>query len=66
MDRRYYIMMGTIAVIFCLGALFFGVDAQSVARRASIRQKQETAAIDAQLRDNPAPKTADDVVAAGY
>ncbi len=66
MDRRYYIMIGTIAAIFCLGSVFLGVDAQSVGRRAALRQKQESMALNEQLKEEAAPKTADEVVSAEY
>jgi len=67
MNRRFFIMMGVVAAVFCVGALFFGVDAQSIGRRAAARQKQQAMAINEQLQDNPTPKSSDDdVVSAGY
>ncbi len=66
MDRRYYIMIGTIAAIFCLCSFFLGIDAKNVVHRVSMRQQQENMALKEQLKKEAAPETADDVVLAGY
>ncbi|HEY3293960.1 MAG TPA: hypothetical protein VGL38_00825 [bacterium] len=66
MDRRFYILMGVIAGVFCVGSLIFGVDTQSIARRSAVRQKQEISSLHEQLKQEATPRTADEVVVAGY
>ena len=66
MDRRYYIMIGIIAAVFCVGSLIFGVDAQSIVRRAAVQQKQQETALNKQLQQESQPANEEGVVTAGY
>jgi hypothetical protein len=65
-DRRYYVLMGIVAIIFCLGSLLLGADTKAVAKRSIQKQQQDLSAMNDQLRQESQPRTADDVVTAGY
>jgi hypothetical protein len=66
MDRRFYVLMGVIAAVFCAGAIFLGVDTQSVTRRCIVKQKQEVTALNEQMKQHATQTTVDEVVVAGY
>jgi len=65
-DRRYYVMIGIVALIFCLGSLLLGADTKAVAKRTVARQQQDASALNDQLRQEAPPRLADGVNTAGY
>jgi hypothetical protein len=66
MDRRYYLLIGIVALFFCIGSLVLGMDSRSIARRSVEKQKQELTAVNDQLNDGASTKDTDRVITAGY
>ena len=67
MDRRYYLMIGIIAAVFCAGSLFLGGrDAKNAVHQMAMHQKVQQTALDKQLAAESAPASDSDVVTAGY
>jgi hypothetical protein len=65
-DRRYYLLIGIVAALFCLGSLVLGVDSRNVARRSVERQKQDVTALNEQLQQDSKPNNPDAIVVAEY